>query len=120
MAPVPSPVWIQALVQRQWSSKYPSLGRTLLTIHRSLQSTSFDISSDIRSEIRSARDDANRCRIIAWLLKDIPDPSTQHNVARDDHEASTGAWLMEADEFKTWVSGKNSFLWLNGGGASSF
>jgi hypothetical protein len=53
------------------------------------------------------------------LLKDIPDPSEQHNVARGDHEASTGAWLMEADEFKTWMSRKNSFLWLNGGGASS-
>jgi hypothetical protein len=85
---------------------------------RNAASKIFDISVDIRSEIRSARDEDNRRRIVAWLSMGVPNPSKEHNLARERHEATTGSWLVEGDELKTWISSKNSFLWLNGGGES--
>jgi hypothetical protein len=50
------------------------------------------------------------------LTKSVPDPSSEHNLAREKHEATTGSWLIEGEELKTWRIGRNSFMWLNGGG----
>jgi hypothetical protein len=92
----------------------------LIIFFRNITSKHFDISEDIRAEIRSARENRNRQRIISWLSKGVPDPSEEHNVARAKHEATTGSWFIESDDFKTWHSAPNSFLWLNGGGMLKF
>lgn len=75
-----------------------------------------DILGDIRSEIRAAQRNKDRSQIIEWLAKALPDPSTEHNIARDKFEEGTGSWLIDGDRLETWSDTANSFLWLNGGG----
>lgn len=84
--------------------------------YRSLASKNFDISIDIKAEIRAAQDGENRRRIIGWLSNGVPKSSDEHNLARERHEETTGSWLIEGQELETWLKAKNSFLWLNGGG----
>ena len=92
----------------------------LLTVQLTLCSNTgletFDIAADIRADIRAAQEDDDRRRVVDWLKKGVPDPSKEHNEARSKHEETTGAWLFDSDEFKQWIEGKNSFLWLNGNG----
>ncbi|TVY93678.1 hypothetical protein LAWI1_G001865 [Lachnellula willkommii] len=67
-------------------------------------------------DIRLARIDDDRRRIVGWLSKGIPDPSQEHNIARDKHEESTGSWLInDSNDYLGWLTAPNSFLWLNGG-----
>ena len=47
-----------------------------------------------------------------WL--DPPDPSPNHNNARDKHHGNTGQWLLEDERYVTWKQQANSFLWING------
>jgi hypothetical protein len=90
--------------------------KSKLTMPRNLSDRILDIAEDIRSEIRIARDDASRRRLISWLSRGVPDPSEEHNTARAKHEETTGSWFLESDKFETWLHSSNSFLWLNGGG----
>jgi hypothetical protein len=57
-----------------------------------------------------------RQRIIEWLSISLPDTSKEHNIARDKHEPTTGSWLLESPQLKTWMESKNSLAWLNGEG----
>ncbi|TGO37662.1 hypothetical protein BHYA_0092g00450 [Botrytis hyacinthi] len=74
-----------------------------------------DILEDIQSEIRAAQRDEERSQIIEWLAKSLPDPSAEHNIAREKFQEGTGSWLIDGDHLKTWSKTNNSFLWLNGG-----
>lgn len=76
----------------------------------------FDLGVEIISEIRAAKDDDNRRRIITWLTGDNPDPSKQHHIAREKHEKTTGSWLVDGASFEKWLTAPNSFMWLHGGG----
>ncbi|TVY40551.1 hypothetical protein LOCC1_G004799 [Lachnellula occidentalis] len=81
-----------------------------------LGSEQFDITADIRADIRLARFDKSRQRIVDWLSKGIPNPSQEHNVARERHEETTGSWLInDSNDYLGWLTSPNSFLWLNGG-----
>lgn len=44
------------------------------------------------------------------------DPSTNHHTACDNHEPTTGNWLLRSEEFESWKEGTSSFLWLHGKG----
>ncbi|KAF8850333.1 hypothetical protein BDZ45DRAFT_679851 [Acephala macrosclerotiorum] len=77
-------------------------------------SDTFDIAKDILSDIRAARKDEDRNRIMVWLTEGVPNPSKEHNEARNKHEKTTGSWLLDSNEFKKWSTTRNSFLWLNG------
>jgi hypothetical protein len=57
-----------------------------------------------------------RQQIIEWLSFAVPDPSKEHNIAREKHEPTTGSWLVESQQVKLWMESKNSLTWLNGGG----
>ncbi|CCD54455.1 hypothetical protein BofuT4_P125030.1 [Botrytis cinerea T4] len=77
-----------------------------------------DIRSEIgaaRSEIGAAQSDKERSQIIKWLAKSLPDPSTEHDIARKKFQKGTGSWLKDGDSLKIWSKTSNSFLWLNGG-----
>ncbi|TEY71675.1 hypothetical protein BOTCAL_0088g00070 [Botryotinia calthae] len=74
-----------------------------------------DILGDIQREIRAAQGDKERSQIIEWIAKSLPDPSTEHNIAREKFQEGTGSWLIDGDHLKTWSKTNNSFLWLNGG-----
>ncbi|TGO50759.1 hypothetical protein BOTNAR_0380g00010 [Botryotinia narcissicola] len=67
------------------------------------------------SEIRAAQIDKERSQIIEWLAKSLPDPSTEHNIAREKFQEGTGSWLIDGYHLKIWSRSENSFLWLNGG-----
>jgi hypothetical protein len=47
-----------------------------------------------------------------WL--NAPDPSTNHNSARDKHLPGTGQWLLQKKEYVKWKKQANSFMWING------
>ncbi|KAF7924010.1 hypothetical protein BELL_0344g00110 [Botrytis elliptica] len=74
-----------------------------------------NILEDIQSEIRAAQRDKERSQIIEWLTKSLPDPSTEHNIAREKFQEGTGSWLIDGNHLNTWSKTNNSFLWLNGG-----
>jgi hypothetical protein len=76
----------------------------------------FDIVSDIRTEIWQAKEDGNRRKITKWLSRLLPVPSKEHNRARDKHEATTGSWFLQSEDFKSWLRCPNSLIWLHGGG----
>lgn len=88
-------------------------------LFRNLGSEQYEIALDIRNELKSGKDVREtiekRREIIKWLSSG-PNPSQEHNVAREKHEKSTGSWLVDGEAFKTWLADENSFFWLNGGG----
>lgn len=86
------------------------------TIYRSISSEIYDISTDVLEEIRKARIDTDRRQVIGWLSKSALEPSKEHHLARKKHEATTGSWLLNSVDFKTWMSSKNSLLWLYSNG----
>ena len=75
--------------------------------------------ADIRQDILEAKKSAERKNIVEWLSKGLPDPSTEHVIARRKHKATTGDWLINCTELEDWESTENSLLWLNGGGKST-
>jgi hypothetical protein len=92
----------------------------LLTCLRNMAFKVFDVLGDIKSDIRSAQDRKDRRLIIEWLSKSSPDPSKEHNIARDKHQPTTGSWLINGEKLQTWIESKNSLLWLCGGGMNRF
>jgi hypothetical protein len=68
------------------------------------------------TDIRLEQEKSERKRIVKWLSTSVPNPSKEHNIAREKHEPTTGSWLIKSNELETWVKGNNSFIWLNGGG----
>ncbi|KAG8818105.1 hypothetical protein FRC17_010972 [Serendipita sp. 399] len=53
-----------------------------------------------------------RKEILQWLKG--TDPRTDHNAARKMHEPGTGEWLLDSEQFKTWMGEDRKILWLNG------
>ena len=51
-------------------------------------------------------------KIKAWLS--APDPGTNHVAARQRHEAHTGTWLLQSDQYQRWKAGDIHHLWLYG------
>lgn len=47
-----------------------------------------------------------------WLK--APDATINHNAACAKRYSGTGLWFIKGHGFTTWMSQKNSFLWLNG------
>ena len=58
--------------------------------------SNYQISSDLRD----------------WL--NAPDATIEHNAACLKKYPGTGVWLIENPHFSSWLTEKNSFLWLNG------
>lgn len=73
---------------------------------------------DILTEIRKYQRSEDRQRMVKWLLESTPNPSIEHQLARDKHEETTGSWLIDSPELNKWRASKNSLLWLNGGAGS--
>ncbi|KAG8830164.1 hypothetical protein FRC17_005292 [Serendipita sp. 399] len=53
-----------------------------------------------------------RKEVLQWLK--AADPRTDHNAARKVHEPGTGDWLLDSEQFKTWMGEDEKILWLNG------
>lgn len=67
----------------------------------------------IHHEESVAAQRAQRVReLSAWLSP--PDPWTNHDSARKQHEAQTGDWLLNCDAYRLWKSGSLRHLWLYG------
>lgn len=83
-----------------------------------VQTKHSDILASIQDDIKNAQSDQDHQRILRWLSQSVPNPSQEHNAARDKHEKGTGTWLVESEEVENWTSNKNSLLWLSGGAGS--
>lgn len=49
-------------------------------------------------------------------MKDVPNPSFEHNATLKKHMNNTGTWLLNGKSLKEWEAAPNSCLWLYGGG----
>jgi len=47
-----------------------------------------------------------------WL--DAPDATIDHNAACAKKHPGTGMWLVKSPQFSSWLTEKNSIMWLNG------
>ncbi|KAF8334571.1 ankyrin repeat-containing domain protein [Amanita rubescens] len=47
-----------------------------------------------------------------WLA--VPDPSINHNIAREKHHKGTCQWLLDDKRYISWKEQSNSFMWING------
>ncbi|KAF8343374.1 ankyrin repeat-containing domain protein, partial [Amanita rubescens] len=47
-----------------------------------------------------------------WLA--VPDPSINHNIAREKHHEGTCQWLLDDKRYISWKEQSNSFMWING------
>lgn len=58
-------------------------------------------------------DEAERFQeIVAWLSP--PDPWTNHHSARQLHEAQTGDWLVQSQQYRDWKASSKRHLWMSG------
>jgi hypothetical protein len=65
---------------------------------------------DLDSEVATIGDHLQE-NFRRWLSP--PDPSTNHNIARDAHHDGTALWFIQGDTFKEWKA-TGSFLWIHG------
>ena len=56
--------------------------------------------------------DGNKEKIVDWLS--APDPSTNHNKARQVQQSKTGLWLLNSSEYQNWKTETDRVLWLHG------
>ena len=47
-----------------------------------------------------------------WL--NAPDPSANHNSAREKHHKDTCQWILQDQRYANWKQQANSFMWING------
>jgi len=47
----------------------------------------------------------------SWLTP--PDPSINHNIARNDYLEGTASWFLQSDSYKEWTT-TGSLLWIHG------
>lgn len=66
----------------------------------------------IRQTVETTARDLQHDRILQWLR--APDPSSNHNAARDRHEPATGQWLLKSHYFDSWIKSDKQLLWLHG------
>jgi hypothetical protein len=83
-----------------------------------LQSTTLDTqtqasttAADIRT-LLSSEQSRELTDVLTWLS--APDPSINHDQAREKHEPGTGEWLFECQAYKDWSSGSSPLLWVHG------
>lgn len=50
--------------------------------------------------------------VLAWLQS--TDVSINHRLARRKHEATTGNWFLESEDFLNWAKATKASLWLHG------
>ncbi|KAL8948729.1 MAG: hypothetical protein Q9222_005111 [Ikaeria aurantiellina] len=55
---------------------------------------------------------ASQDKIYQWLS--APDPSINHNAARDKFHRSTGEWFLRGQQYASWKVNPNSIFWLHG------
>lgn len=96
-------------MQRMW---YPLRKDTLTKLQANV--------GDVRERLKLALQvlqlaiqQSNRWRkIVSWLSP--PDPWSNHQSARQNHEPDTGRWLLESDRYREWKAGKIRHLWITG------
>ncbi|KAF2232143.1 hypothetical protein EV356DRAFT_257150 [Viridothelium virens] len=60
-----------------------------------------------------AAQDAERFRkVVDWLSP--PNPWTNHTSARERHQAQTGEWLLECDQYQRWKADAIRHVWVCG------
>jgi hypothetical protein len=53
-------------------------------------------------------------KILNWLHKDLPDPSTTHNRLVEEHHEGTGKWFLDSKVFTRWKETPGGMLWIKG------
>lgn len=109
---------------------YPFQQGTLQKLNKRIEETRANLSSAIETlRLKDNRDYQNdivgiqavtdlvRTDQISWQLCDwlkAPDASINYNEACNNRHPGTGHWLVENPQFLSWLTARNSFMWLNG------
>ncbi|KAG8820239.1 hypothetical protein FRC17_010213 [Serendipita sp. 399] len=67
---------------------------------------------DVSDQLVDMKASEQAKEVLQWLKG--ADPKTNHNAARKKHEPGTGEWLLDSEQFKTWMGEDGKILWLNG------
>ncbi|KAK0667272.1 hypothetical protein QBC41DRAFT_254570, partial [Cercophora samala] len=107
-----------------WPQKRSQAQKMLTELTSYKNTISLVLTADIAGEMRTLRlnveqlndslSSAERQSILDWLLQTTVDSSANHNSALQLHEAGTGDWTFQTDEWRTWTSGTKPLLWLYG------
>ncbi|KAF2502170.1 hypothetical protein BU16DRAFT_1280 [Lophium mytilinum] len=115
--------WLKNL---DWPLKKEDMENGINTIgsHReslvmALGSDNLTVSLDTNRVATMIRDDIaikERENLLQKMLKWIPavDTSVNHKEARRKHQAGTGDWLFQLEEFSKWKTTRGSVMWLSG------
>lgn len=88
----------------------------LISFSRDVSRGNSSLLAQLGKKIQLAQDDQQRRAVVSWLSNSVPDTSVYHVKARQRHEKTTGEWSTSSEEFQSWMTAPNSFLWLKGGG----
>lgn len=89
-----------------------------MIVSRLLQATQGNVFSlnDSVAELKIGQQaslkDRQQEKIFDWLSS--PDPSSNHNSAREKQQSTTGAWFLDSTQFAEWRTTSDSVLWLHG------
>ena len=89
-----------------------NLGIVLDVLHLRDHQASQDDIAEVRSLVQAMKATQISSTIRDWLK--APDVTVNHNAACAKHHPGTGTWLVKGPLFRSWLTGDNSFLWLNG------
>ncbi|MCJ1313134.1 hypothetical protein MMC25_006811 [Agyrium rufum] len=70
---------------------------------------------DVKDKLADMQQQCNsslRSDILKWLSP--VDPSTNHIEACAKHETNTGGWLLDSDQYQSWLRQDGEVLWLHG------
>ncbi|KAF8326443.1 ectomycorrhiza-induced ankyrin-domain/NACHT-domain-containing protein [Amanita rubescens] len=80
------------------------------------ESNLIDVGHDYIHETTNIVININAEELLAKLKKwlNVPDPSVNHNNAREKHLEGSGQWLLGDKRYIKWKEQSNSFMWING------
>jgi len=99
---------ILSVIEKQKTIFILALGGDTLLTSLSIQDTVEEVRSSVDAVVTSQR----HSKILDWIK--LADPSSNHNAARKKHQATTGKWFLESEQFIAWKEGSIASIWVHG------
>ncbi|KAF5877715.1 uncharacterized protein Bfra_002082 [Botrytis fragariae] len=69
-------------------------------------------SLDFESHEKMKARESKKKEVLQWLS--TADPKTNHDLARKRFEPGTGSWFLQSNNYRSWKTNDDSFLWVQG------
>jgi len=77
-----------------------------------LESTVNMVGTQVLHSINENADKTKREAVLKWYKS--CDPEQNHQQSREKHDPDTGKWILESEEFQSWLTSNGKSLWLHG------